>query len=161
MNPIIMEALARELASAPREVDPPDPTALGYGTDLSCTTDLAFDFSEVDAQSRQGISETIVRGYITVRGTLPDDASWGYDVRAQLHVGMTVAALNDLAHAMKAQCMKDDRIEDVRLSLSFIEATSTLKAHHLITAADPTLGVFELVLSVTSADVLIETIQGA
>lgn len=159
MNKTILDALAAEIAALPRQTDPPA-APLGYGTDLSCTTDFAFDFSEVDAQSRQAIVEQLVRMYITARGTLIDDPSWGLDVRLYLNHAMTPRDIVDLQNAMAAQAKRDDRINDATVTCTYTEATKRMRATVIIDPVDPSLGPFEAILSVTSADVVLDAVRG-
>jgi hypothetical protein len=158
MNKTIMDALAAEVSTLGLEVTPPSGD-LGYGTDLSCTTDLAFDFSEVDARSRAAIVEQLVRMYITARGSLIDDASWGMDVRLYLNHAMTPRDIIDLQTAMAAQAKRDDRISDAVVTLTYTEGVMRMRGTVILNPVDPSLGPFEAVLAITSAEVALETIR--
>lgn len=159
MNKTIQDALAAQIAALGQTTETPTGD-LGYGTDLSCTMDLAFDFSEVNAQSRAAIVESLVRMYITQRGSLIDDKTWGLDVRMYLNHAMTPRDIADLQNAMAAQAKRDDRISDATVTLTYIEGTKRMRGTVILDPVDPSLGPFEAVIAVTSADVVIETIRG-
>lgn len=155
------EAFAAELALYPTAPTPtPDENGLGYGTDLSCTDDFAIDFGEVDPRSTRAISEALYRRLTTPRGSLPDDASYGYDVRAQLNRGATPVQIQAIGAAIKGECGKDDRVNDATVTIDYTEATKTSRVQITIDPADIDLASFDLILQVTSAAVLIETITG-
>jgi hypothetical protein len=151
-------AVAAELATLTRVTDPAT-EPLGYGSDLSCVVDVTDDFAELDPDSPEGISQSLVRRYMTPRGTLPDDADYGLDIRAWCNRGMTVLELRSLSAQMASEARKDDRIDDVRIDLGVALATSSIDCKIVITPADPRVQTFTLTFSATDAGVLKDTIH--
>jgi hypothetical protein len=159
-NATIAAAFALELAdlSTQRVMDPPS-GALGYGTDLSCVTDLAFDYSEVDPFGTQGIAEALLRRYITPRGGLLDDPDYGLDVRAFLNQGATPLQLQAYPSQMRGEAKKDDRVVDADITVVYTAQSNTLQFTITVTPADPNLDPFTFVFSVQpDGAVLLESI---
>jgi hypothetical protein len=96
-------------------------TALGYGSDLSCTEDADEFMTEIDPLSVQAIGEALARRLMTSHGRIIDDPEmltavgedpdYGYDISRLLSVpidSLEARAHQDLA---SAECLKDDRID--------------------------------------------------
>jgi hypothetical protein len=161
VNSEVENALAAELATLTRVVDPPTGD-LGYGTDLSCTTDLDPQLAEVDPQSPQAIVEAVIRRYTTPRGSLPDDedGNYGLDVRAHCNRGMTQVDLRALAGALQGEAQKDDRVLKANVSITADARARTLELSVRIIPADLRTRAFGFTFAVTSAEVLKVTING-
>lgn len=147
-----------DIATLTRVVDAPDPNTLGYGTDLSCVTDCTADFAEVDPNSPVGIAEAVVRRLTCPRGANPDDPDYGLFLPGYCNRASTLRDLQDLNGQISNELRKDDRIDDLTITISQSPADRSLSVSVLITPADPQLTQFSLTFSVTDADVLIDTI---
>ncbi len=154
-NPLFAEAFAAERAALVRTVTPDATAPLGFGTDLSCVSDFAVDYSEVDPLSVRALIEALIRRLTTPRGTLIDDASYGYDTRALLNSGATPDTLRDESLAIAGECAKDDRVDRATVGeLEYTEATKTLRIGIDIEPADVSVSAFSFTFIVTSADVV-------
>lgn len=158
MNAIVQAALDAQIATLAREVDTPV-APFGYGTDLSCITDLTEDLAEVDPNSTQAIAKALIRRLITPRGALPDDKDYGYDLRGLLNQGTTLAQLRSAGGQARSECRKDDRVSDVQVTASFTLGTSTLSVSIEVTPADPQLDTFSFTFALTDTSAVIEVIS--
>lgn len=161
MNSTVAASIAASLATLTRVVDPPASTGLGYGVDLSCIYDLAADLAEVDPASPGAIVQAVIRRYITPRGALPDDESYGFDLRAHCNRGMAQRELRALAGMMQGEALKDDRVSEASVSLTADLLTRSLAVAVQIVPVDPALQSFAFTFSVTGSDVLQVTINNA
>lgn len=159
MNPTFEAAYAAELATMTRVVDAPT-GELGYGTDLSCVTDVDAALAEVDPQSPRAVAEAIIRRFITPRGGLIDDDDYGQDVRGHLNRGMTYRDLRALSGALQSEAQKDDRVLAAEVDLRADTRTNVMLVHVTLTLADPSDRTFSFVFAVTSGEVLEVTING-
>jgi len=156
MNDIVRDAIAADLATLERLVDAPEPP-LGYGRDLACVTEISPTLEQTDPESPRGIAEGLARRLITPRGTLPDDAEYGLDLRRYVNRGTPLAELEDLAGAIRQEAGKDDRVDRVSAAVELVDRglrVSVRVTPFAIGSKD-----FAFVLSVTSSAVLIEAIQ--
>ncbi len=151
----VRTAIAEEIAKVTREMDAPV-APFGYGTDLSCVDDLTETMSMVDQGTTQGIAEALVRRLTTPRGGLPDDADYGRDIRSMVNRGATTLELRALAAVIHAEATKDDRIDTLRVTFTPSEDGSEIDLELVVTPVDATIGVFSLVLALTSAELLIK-----
>lgn len=154
MSGIVLDAIDAEIAALAREV--PTPTGdLGYGRDLSCVTGLSPDLAEVDPQSPRAIGQAVLRRITTRRGALPDDPSYGVDVRAYANRGTTRTERLELAGVVRLEAAKDDRVEDLVVEVTEPEP-HTLDVTITITPADPRIRPFRLVFAVTPETLTVE-----
>lgn len=151
----VRSVIAAELALLARVVDVPA-APLGYGTDISCTSDLSARMDEVDPFSVAGLSEAIVRRLDCPRGQLPDDADYGMDLRGMLNHGTTADEIRSLAGRIRNELQKDDRIESVVVTVTPSSTGSSLRVSLAVTPVDARLGGFRLVVAVTDAALLLE-----
>jgi len=159
-NTIVDAAVMADLATLAREVEP-TLAPLGFGTELSCVTDVTPDWAETDPNSPEGIVEATIRRWTTPRGALIDDPNYGYDLRAYCNRGVSSAELRTLALALEAEASKDDRVDAIDVTLTTTRTArmlDTLALAAMITPADATLVPFTFTFSVTNAGVLLETI---
>lgn len=163
---VVRDAIAAGLASLSRVVAVPTGD-LGYGTDLSCASDITPDLAEVDPSSPIGIGEAVFRRWDCQRGALPPDGrdarEYGRDVRGMLNRGTTDADLNATLGALGQEALKDDRISAIKVGAtpSGDPKKPSIEVAAKITPADRTLAPFQLVLAVDSADVVLKAIGGA
>ena len=129
-----LQAAVAALPVTPRVA--PSADQIGYGIDLSCITDVTHTLDEVDPQSNTAIGEAIIRRYITPRGTLPDDQDYGLDLRGYCNRGVTDAELRTLPSAMRMEAMKDDRLEDAGITVTWDSTTRRLRATAVLRPRD-------------------------
>lgn len=133
--------------------------ALGYGSDLSCGSDLTDLMDEVDPFSQRALGEAIVRRLSTPRGSLPDDGDYGIDLRGYCNKGTTADDIRALASKVRTELQKDDRIDSVTVTVTPSPTGTTLAITLAVRPFDPNLGGFSLTLAVTSAAVLIQELN--
>jgi len=163
---VLRDALAAGLATLQRIVATPT-GPLGYGTDLSCASDIDPQLIETDPNSVIGIGESTFRRWDCSRGALPPDGKdareYGRDIRGMLNRGTTDADLNATTSALGVEASKDDRIASITVRATPLGDSKkpTIEIAAMITPADPTLAPFQLVLAVDSSDVVIKAIGSA
>lgn len=128
-----LDYIATEIALIP-VIPRPTLTALGYGTDLSCVTDITPDLAEVDMMSTRAIGEAIIRRLMTPRGTLLDDGAYGTDLRARCNAAMSQQELTRLEIQVRGEAMKDDRVVEAAVTVA-LQAARTLRVSLAITPA--------------------------
>jgi len=154
---ITRDTIAAELLALEAVADfPIEP--LGYGVDISCTSDISPRMAEVDPFTVQALAEAIVRRLDCPRGGLADDPNYGLDLRSYCNRGTTAADLRALGGQIRSELRKDDRIEDVLVDVVPSPTGGTLAITLDVTPTDPNLGGFRLTLSASSAETLIEEI---
>ena len=115
---LLQDFIAAQLARLPI-VDRVAPQQLGYGVDLSCVTDITPDAAEVDPMTPRAIGESLARRFISPRTSVLDDNAYGLDLRARLNSGQTRSALTALRSQIRVECLKDDRVSDADVTLTF------------------------------------------
>ncbi len=160
MSAIVKAAIATELAKLVQTTDFPV-APFGYGSDISCDSDVAFDVAEVDAFSTLALAQAVVRRLDTPRGSLPDDKDYGISIRQYVNKGTTAAEIQSLAGQIKNEIIKDDRVEALTVTVRPSSTGTTLRVELAIQPVDAELGGFTLTLSATSAVILIEEIRAA
>jgi hypothetical protein len=159
VNPAVSAAIAAEMATLTERVADVPAAPLGYGTDLSCVTDITADAAEVDPFSRQAVAEAVTRRLITPRGGVIDDPDYGFDVRAFCNRGTTPAGLRAIADQCRTEALKDDRVNDATITADYDDAARRLRVTVMLDCVDPRLGTFALTLAVTAdGAALLETI---
>lgn len=83
-------------------------TAVDYGSDVSCVTDLAADGRVVTGFTLVG--EAIARRLITPRGRLIGDPNYGFDLTQYVNADMSPRDIAGLRAGVVAECMKDERV---------------------------------------------------
>lgn len=163
---VVEDAIEAELTVLSRLVAAPTGD-LGYGVDLSCTTDVVETLdglAEVDPFSTRAIGEATIRRWTTDRLSLPDDPDYGINVLKYANRGTTQNELRDLSGELRNEALKDDRIDSITVSVTYTSATRTLFISATITPVDITTGEgspegkFTLTLSVTDGVVLAELV---
>lgn len=159
MSPDFASAFEADLATIARAVDAPT-GALGYGTDLSCVSDCTEFFEELDPSSPAGIAQRLARRFQTPRGTIDDD-DYGLDLRSCVNRGMPQQELFALQQQAVNEAKKEETVDDAQVTLTLNVAEKTLRGEVRVLPKDPALSVFTTIFSVTSAEVLIDSISGA
>lgn len=114
-----------------------------YGWDLSCVTDLDPSATEVGGNVILG--QSCARRLITARGTLVDDANYGFDIRQFIDNDLTTSQIGRLQSEIEQELLKDDRVSSIT-SVAVFQASGIMTVTVLIEAA---AGPFALVLTVT------------
>lgn len=120
-----------------------------YGTDLATHYTDPPDLSWRVITGARALAESIVRRWLTPRGTLPTNADCGVDLRAALNGAITQTALYRIAEALQAEAEADDRVSTCAVTLSFDSTTSTLTVSAAVDPATPDSGEFEMVFSIS------------
>jgi hypothetical protein len=155
---VVDEQIAEQLAGLSRVV--PDPQApFGYGRDLSCTTELDPALAEVDPFTTRAIAEALVRRLITPNGSLIEDPDYGEDIRGMENRGVSQADLVSLASRVRNECAKDDRVDDVTVSVRASASARTLELSIRVAPKDPILATFSMTLACTGGDVILEAVS--
>jgi hypothetical protein len=102
----------------------PSGTPVGYGHDLSCTTDLDPSMLEVDGL--QCLSQALFRRIITPRGTLIDDPNYGVDLTGYLNDDLGPADLARIGASVDAEFAKDERVFRSSTTITFLLNTLTV-----------------------------------
>jgi hypothetical protein len=113
---IVRDELARLTGDVVRVVDPPTGD-LGLGSDLDCTDDLTEDMAEVPGDSPLAVAQSNYRRLTSARGSIPGSPNDGFDVIALLNKGMTRDQVTGLAGQIKSELEKDDRNQNVTVTL--------------------------------------------
>lgn len=154
---LVTDAIAEGLAELERVQDHPV-APFGYGSDLSCSSDLTPSMQEVAGDSIAALSQAIVRRLDCPRGALPDDADYGLDLRSYVNRGTTADEIRGLAGAIRNEVTKDDRIDAVKVTLTPSPTGREIEVSLAVTPIDHRVGGFTLTLSATSSALLLEEI---
>lgn len=158
MSDVVRDAIAAELALLTRVL--PSPTGdLGFGSDLSCDTDLAEGMLELAGDNRLVVAQSALRRYITPRGSIPDAPNDGLDLMAWVSRGTIADDIRALQGQMASEATKDDRVAVASAVATPSADGSRLSASVRLVPSDPKIAPFEMVVSVTSASALIEEIR--
>jgi phage baseplate assembly protein W len=158
MSAIVKAAIAEGIADLDRVVDTPV-SPFGYGSDISCTTDLDPLMSEVDPFSIDAIRQAILRRLDTPRGQLPDDPNYGLDLKSELNRGVDVNTLRSLAGRLRSEIVKDDRVDSATVRVAPNATGSRITVNIRVVPVDPNLGEFDATLAATSTEVILEAIS--
>lgn len=148
---LVAEAGARQVRL------PVDP--LGYGTDLACILDVSPRLDETDPTDPASLAQDIFHRLITPRGQLPDDPDYGIDLGDFLNRGTTQRDLVVAAGQVASELRKDDRIDDVAVTVTPDATGKNITFTIDTTPADPTLAPFTLVIAVSDAGALLTAIE--
>lgn len=123
-----------------------------YGTDISTITaagaiDIDPYFKVVSGST--AVLHTIVKMLVTPQGGLLDDEDFGYDLRALVHGSTSRAELNSAVGEIEAQCLRDERIADVTVTLSVASGVLTCNVQGTLVDGQT----FRLVLAVSAVSV--------
>jgi len=125
----------------------------GYGTDLSCVSDLTPDMREVDPNSPQAIGESVVRFLTTERDSIPDAPGRGRNIYRLLNRPLSADDIIAEQSGISSEVLLDDRIDSATVDLTVV-GRGSISIVIRITPVDPTLGGFDLVLAVTDGETL-------
>jgi phage baseplate assembly protein W len=127
-----------------------DPTT-DFGTDVDCRSGVPLRWGLISG--RPNVVNALIRRYRTVRGTLPNDPEYGFDLRDLVNAGLTTARLSQARSGIVAQALLEPRIRDVT-DVTFAPNLATNSLIISMTLEDA-LGPFPLVLSIDRVTVAI------
>ena len=155
MSDTVRDAIAASIALETRIVaQPVEP--YGYGSDVSCDTDVDPNVLELPGTSTLVLGQAIMRRLDTPRGSLPDDPDYGISLRSMLSTGTTAADVRRMAGQIHNEIRKDDRIDTLRVTVVPTPTGDELDITLVVTPVDA--GPFTMVLTVTSGATLLESI---
>lgn len=128
--------------------------ATDYGTDVSCVDDLDPTFALVRGST--AVAQALARRFITARGGLHYDGTYGYDLRNHLNASLDAGDEFLIASAVEAQCEQDERVRSASARVTYVAATETLR---VAIVAEGDAGPFELVLGVSAVTIEILSIR--
>lgn len=118
-----------------------------FGTDISTPDASDIDPYFTTVTGWRCLAQAIGRRLTTPRGSLIDDAAYGFDVRTRLHDALTPSDLATMTGFVKREIEADERVDRADVSIAFSAPTSTLTIKAVVTTGD---GPFRLVLAVSS-----------
>lgn len=151
----VRDFLAAELAVLTEEIAAPvEP--FGFGSDLSCVTDLDSNLSEVAGDSPLGMAQAAIRRLITDRGSLIDDPDYGFGLISLLNRPLTAAELRSMPARMSLELEKDDRVAESSVEIAF--AGTTLRVKILLEHVDPAVADIDFTFAVTDGAAALEAL---
>lgn len=136
MPDLAQQAFSTDLDAQDAEID--------FGSDVRVFP--IFDETMALQRGPRIVAEAVARRWLTQKGTLPFHEDDGVDVRAYLNEAFTQSTRVQLATALQAEALKDERVQSIALTLDFNEALSALTIKGVLTLST---GPFRLVLKVT------------
>lgn len=119
----VQAGLVVEPDGVPAVIVPIPAGDLGYGRDLSCTSDLTPNMDEVDENSPEAVSEALYRRITTQHGALSylgEDPDYGRDVIAFLSADMDKIEIMAQQDLLAAECLKDDRVKSCQCTITYL-----------------------------------------
>lgn len=160
MSDLVKAQIEKEIANLEQVVDfPVEP--FGYGTDISCESDLDPLMTEIDGGTTLALAQAIVRRLDTPRGSLPDDGNYGIDVRGFLNRGTSAADVRQMAGEIRNEVLKDDRVDTLTVTVRPNSVGSEITIELAVQPVDAAIGGFALTLAASDADLLLEEIKAA
>jgi phage baseplate assembly protein W len=123
--------------------------AKDLGTDISCVTSLDPACKEVTG--RLCLLQALARRLSTPRGRLINDPNYGFDLTQYINDDVSPLDLARIKAGAEAECLKDDRVLGVDITLT-LSLAGVLLVAIVVTDIE---GAFTSVLSVTDVDVTI------
>lgn len=117
---------------------------IDFGSDFAGFSDVTALFEERGSDDPWIVPEALLRRLSTTRGSNPDDLDYGYNVAELLRMPMTGAELATVPGRIRAECMKDDRVETADVKLERTSPTSFL----LRLSGETAVGSFDLVAGI-------------
>lgn len=162
MNATLQSVIDAGLAELKRDTATPT-EPLGYGTDISCGTDVDPTLALVDPMSTDGLAQSLIRRWDCPRGMLPNDGKdardYGLSLRSYVNSGVTRRDLNALQGRLEAEALKDPRFDSVQVKadVAFVGAVASIAVAVRVRPKAPSTP-FSLVLAVSSASIVIDSI---
>lgn len=122
------------------------------GTDLYCISDL--DPAGRTVSGPEALAQALARRLQTPRGALAaigDDPDYGTDLRDYVGEDVGAGAEAQIEAAVRAECLKDERVRDVEVTASITDRTLTVGVRIASTAGSLR---FVLAVSAVTVDLL-------
>lgn len=116
------------------------------GSDFGGVTDL--DPALPTVSGRRGLAQALARRLTTPAGALLDDPDYGYDTRLLVNAPFNSAFVEA---RIAAECLKDERVDDVEVTVAFDSATQTVMIAIVVTPSGD--DAFPLTLNVSNLNV--------
>lgn len=119
------------------------------GVDLYCISDL--DPAGRTVSGSEALAQALARRLSTPRGALAaigDDPGYGTDLRDYVGADTGAGAEAEIEAAVRVECLKDERVRDVDVTVSIADRALTVGVRVASTA-----GALRLVLAVTAVTV--------
>lgn len=155
-NAVVDAAIAAGIAALVQETAFPTPPLL-WGADVSCDTDLD-PTTVLDPGSVDVLSQAIHRRLDTPRGKLADDPAYGWDLKAELHAGLTTADVDGIARRVRSELLKDDRLRVVQVTVQTTAVAQRIRVVIVAQPVDPRTGTFRAIMVATPASLVLEEI---
>lgn len=128
-------------------------TAIDYGRDLACVTDLDTTLTETEPGGRRIVAEAIARRLQTPKGGLIGDPNYGFDLAGYCNDEYTAANLDWIRSQVVAECEADERVTAATCELSVTSDVMTATIA-LSLVDDPTLLTLVLAVSAVTVELL-------
>jgi hypothetical protein len=122
--------------------------ATDFGRCISVVDGLPLRWKYITG--KRVVAEAVLRRWSTERRSLPYDLDYGTDARAMIGDSLTSASIGEWQSALAAEAVKDDRVEDCDVVITYDRATETALVTASITTAD---GPFRLVSAIDAVTV--------
>jgi phage baseplate assembly protein W len=155
MTSLLRAALDAVVASFGPELPAPKQPPEGFGVDLDCADDLDPMMSLVDGL--RVVAQAVYRRLSTPRGMVIDAPDYGFDLRSLLHKGMTPAERAAIPGLVRAEVLKDQRIQRAEVQLTEVAPDALKLSIRCFTAEGP----FRMTLHVNAAAILLTEVQPA
>lgn len=121
--------------------------AYDLGSDIGCITGV--DWSLTTVSGRKALAQAIARRWITEPGDLVYDEDYGYGIFS--FISGAVQSPGVIAAGLRAEALKDERVEDCQVTVSFVGDALSISGK-LTDAAGP----FDLTLSLSTTTLTIQ-----
>lgn len=115
------------------------------GTDIATPDAADIDPYFAPVSGWRGLAQALGRRLVTPRGSLLEDAAYGFDLRSRLYSALTPTDLATLAGFVARELEGDERVESASVTVAYASGRITVRA--IIETGD---GTFRLVLAVSS-----------
>ncbi len=129
-----------------------------FGLGWSCTTDLTMP--SIMVTGFRIVAEAIIRRWLTPRGGLLEDPSYGYDLTDAIGEDVGPSDLARMSQAAAEEAQKDQRVRACYVTMGLINTgdNPTLSVQARVETAD---GPFTLVAAVTNVTVTLLQVNSA
>jgi len=114
-----------------------------FGTCISAIDDVPLRWKYITGN--RVVAEAVMRRWSTERGTLPYDPDYGTDGREMIGESLDVAKIGEWQSALASEALKDERVEDCDVAITYDRASETAIVTASVTTA---AGPFRLVASI-------------
>lgn len=122
---------------------------MALGSDISGVLDIDSALSTVSG--RRALAEAILRRLNTPRGNLPDDPTYGFDLKSIIGTSLRPSVIEQ---RVVAQVIAEEEVEDVRVRVTSSAAEEEIQIDIIVTDAE---GEFEftVLFSALTLDVIL------